>query len=147
MLVVDRRDGCHLQDRDSRCGGQLANPMKIMLLIVGVASFAIGQIATGFVVTALVAFNVIMATNQELKARASVEAPAQLQVPRAALDGPVTTKKSSRTGWCREMWCCWRPGISTPSTSSWPRAMTSLIGSAAACCWAHISLPAKGRPM
>ena len=33
--------------------------------------------------TALVTFNVIMATNQELKARASVEALAQLQVPLA----------------------------------------------------------------
>ncbi len=62
---------------------QLANPMNIMLLIVGVASFAISQIATGFVVTALVTFNVLMATNQELKARASVDALAQLQVPRA----------------------------------------------------------------
>jgi P-type Ca2+ transporter type 2C len=62
---------------------QLVNPMNIMLLIVGVASFAIGQIATGFVVTALVTFNVIMATNQELKARASVDALAQLQVPHA----------------------------------------------------------------
>ena len=62
---------------------QLANPMNIMLLIVGVASFIIGQVATGLVVTALVTFNVIMATNQELKARASVEALAQLQVPLA----------------------------------------------------------------
>lgn len=63
--------------------GQLANPMNIMLLIVGVASFFIGQIATGLVVTALVTFNVVMGSNQELKARASVEALAQLQVPRA----------------------------------------------------------------
>ena len=63
--------------------GQLANPMNIMLLIVGVASFIIGQVATGLVVTALVTFNVIMATNQELKAQASVEALAQLQVPLA----------------------------------------------------------------
>lgn len=63
--------------------GQLANPMNIMLLIVGVASFFIGQIATGLVVSALVTFNVVMGTNQELKARASVEALAQLQVPRA----------------------------------------------------------------
>ena len=62
---------------------QLANPMNIMLLIVGVASFIIGQVATGLVVTALVTFNVIMATNQELKAQASVEALAQLQVPLA----------------------------------------------------------------
>jgi Ca2+-transporting ATPase len=63
--------------------GQLANPMNIMLLIVGVASFAIGQVATGFVVSALVTFNVLMGSNQELKARASVEALAQLQVPTA----------------------------------------------------------------
>ena len=63
--------------------GQLTNPMNIMLLIVGVASFIIGQVATGLVVTALVTFNVIMATNQELKAQASVEALAQLQVPLA----------------------------------------------------------------
>ena len=47
------------------------------------ASFAIGQVATGFVVTALVTFNVVMGANQELKARASVEALAELQVPRA----------------------------------------------------------------
>jgi P-type Ca2+ transporter type 2C len=62
---------------------QLSNPMNIMLLIVGVASFAIGQIPTGLVVTALVTFNVVMGSNQELKARASVEALAQLQVPHA----------------------------------------------------------------
>jgi P-type Ca2+ transporter type 2C len=63
--------------------GQLANPMNIMLLIVGVASFCIGQIATGAVVSALVTFNVVMGSNQELKAKASVEALARLQVPRA----------------------------------------------------------------
>ena len=63
--------------------GQLANPMNIMLLIVGAASIAIGQVPTGVVVLALVTFNVVMGTNQELKARASVEALAKLQVPRA----------------------------------------------------------------
>ena len=63
--------------------GQLANPMNIMLLIVGVASFAIGQVATGVVVLGLVTFNVVMGSAQELKARASVEALAHLQVPRA----------------------------------------------------------------
>jgi P-type Ca2+ transporter type 2C len=63
--------------------GQLSNPMNIMLLIVAVASFAIGQIATALVVTGLVTFNVVMGSQQELKARASVEALAQLQVPRA----------------------------------------------------------------
>ncbi len=62
---------------------QLSNPMNIMLLIVCVASFAISQVATAVVVLALVTFNVVMGSNQELKARASVEALAQLQVPRA----------------------------------------------------------------
>ena len=63
--------------------GQLANPMNIMLLIVCAASFAIVQVATGIVVLGLVTFNVVMGTAQELKARASVEALAKLQVPRA----------------------------------------------------------------
>ncbi len=63
--------------------GQLLNPMNIMLLIVSVASLAIGQIATGVIVLALVSFNVIMGTSQERKAMASVEALAQLQVPMA----------------------------------------------------------------
>ena len=62
---------------------QLSNPMNIMLLIVCVASFAIAQVATGVVVLGLVTFNVVMGSSQELKARASVEALAQLQVPRA----------------------------------------------------------------
>jgi Ca2+-transporting ATPase len=63
--------------------GQLANPMNIMLLIVVAASFAIVQIATALVVLGLVLFNVVMGTNQELRARASVDALAKLQVPRA----------------------------------------------------------------
>lgn len=63
--------------------GQLSNPMNIMLLIVAVASFAIGQVPTGIFVMALVTFNVVMASAQELKAQASVEALAQLQVPHA----------------------------------------------------------------
>jgi P-type Ca2+ transporter type 2C len=63
--------------------GQLSNPMNIMLLIVCVASFAIAQVATGVVILGLVTFNVVMGSSQELKARASVEALAQLQVPRA----------------------------------------------------------------
>jgi P-type Ca2+ transporter type 2C len=63
--------------------GQLANPMNIMLLLVVAASFAIVQIATALVVLGLVLFNVVMGTNQELKARASVEALAHLQVPHA----------------------------------------------------------------
>jgi Ca2+-transporting ATPase len=63
--------------------GQLANPMNIMLLIVTAASLAIGEIPTALVVLGLVTFNVVMGSNQEMKARASVDALAQLQVPHA----------------------------------------------------------------
>jgi len=78
--------------------GQLANPMNIMLLIVCVASFAIAQVATGLVVLGLVAFNVVMGTAQEMKARASVEALAQLQVPRARVrrSGQVEEVESTK---------------------------------------------------
>src|SRR5918995_6514039 len=78
--------------------GQLSNPMNIMLLIVCVASFAIGQVATAVVVLGLVTFNVVMGSSQELKARASVEALAQLQVPRARVrrSGAVEEIESTR---------------------------------------------------
>ncbi len=77
--------------------GQLLNPMNIMLLIVGVASFAIGQVATGLVVTGLVTFNVVMGSNQELKARASVEALAQLQVPHARVRRSASVQEVDST--------------------------------------------------
>ncbi len=78
-------------------GAQLANPMNIMLIIVAVASLLIEQWATGFVVAFLVTFNVVMGSNQELKARASVEALAKLQVPRARVrrGGTVLEVESS----------------------------------------------------
>jgi Ca2+-transporting ATPase len=63
--------------------GQLSNPMNIMLVIVAIASLAIGQVATGIFVALLVTFNLVMGSRQELKARASVDALAQLQVPHA----------------------------------------------------------------
>jgi len=77
---------------------QLANPMNIMLLIVVAASFAIVQIATALVVLGLVLFNVVMGTNQELKARASVEALAKLQVPHARVrrSGQVNEIESTK---------------------------------------------------
>src|ERR1044072_9097079 len=77
--------------------GQLANPMNIMLLLVVVASFAIGQIPTALVVLGLVLFNVVMGTNQELKARASVEALAKLQVPHARVRGPGQAEQIEST--------------------------------------------------
>ena len=78
--------------------GQLANPMNIMLLIVSIASFAIGQVATGVIVLALVSFNVIMGTNQERKALASVEALAQLQVPKARVRRSGSVEEVDSTG-------------------------------------------------
>ena len=71
--------------------GQLGNPMNLMLIAVAVVSYSIEQILTGAIVTALVAFNVIMGTNQEMKARASVEALEHLQVSHARVrrDGRV----------------------------------------------------------
>ena len=78
--------------------GQLANPMNIMLLIVCAASFAIGQVATGVVVFGLVAFNVVMGTNQEMKARASVEALAKLQVPHARVRRSGQVEEIESTG-------------------------------------------------
>jgi P-type Ca2+ transporter type 2C len=62
---------------------QLSNPMNIMLIIVAVASLLIGQVPTAVIVGGLVTFNVVMGTNQELKARASVDALSGLQVPHA----------------------------------------------------------------
>jgi len=78
--------------------GQLANPMNIMLLIVSVASFSIGQIGTGVIVAALVSFNVLMGTNQERKALASVEALAQLQVPKARVRRSGVVEEVDSTG-------------------------------------------------
>jgi Ca2+-transporting ATPase len=78
--------------------GQLTNPMNIMLLIVSVASFSIGQIPTGIFVLGLVTFNVVMGSAQELKALASVEALAQMQVPHARVRraGAVDAVESTR---------------------------------------------------
>jgi Ca2+-transporting ATPase len=78
--------------------GQLSNPMNIMLLIVAVASFTIGQIPTGVFVLGLVTFNVVMASAQELKARASVEALAHLQVPHARVRRGAAVEEVESTG-------------------------------------------------
>jgi P-type Ca2+ transporter type 2C len=78
--------------------GQLANPMNIMLLIVSIASFSIGQVPTGVIVLALVTFNVVMGTSQERKALASVEALAQLQVPKARVRRSGTIEEVDSTG-------------------------------------------------
>ena len=62
---------------------QLRDPMNIMLIAVVVVSVAIGQVATGVVVALLILLNVVLGTSQELKARASIDALANMQVPQA----------------------------------------------------------------
>lgn len=63
--------------------GQFRDPMTLMLVVVAGVSFLIAQPSTAWVVVALIALNVVLGTNQELKARASVAALASLQVPQA----------------------------------------------------------------
>jgi Ca2+-transporting ATPase len=60
---------------------QLRDPMNIMLIAVAVASLLIAQVSTAVLVAALVLLNVLLGARQELKARASVDALAKLQVP------------------------------------------------------------------
>src|SRR6476620_1900649 len=57
--------------------------MKIMLIAVTAVSFAIGQVSTGVIVALLILLNVVLGSRQELKARASVDALSNLQVPQA----------------------------------------------------------------
>ena len=71
---------------------QLRDPMNIMLVAVVIVSIAIGEVSTGVVVGFLILLNVVLGSRQELKARASVDALANLQVPQAKVlrDGRVS---------------------------------------------------------
>jgi Ca2+-transporting ATPase len=71
---------------------QLRDPMNIMLVAVTVVSLLIGQVSTALLVAVLVLLNVALGTRQELKARASVDALAKLQVPQSRVlrGGSVT---------------------------------------------------------
>ena len=62
---------------------QLRDPMNIMLVAVTVVSFAIGEVSTGIMVAFLIVLNVVLGSRQELKARESVDALSNLQVPQA----------------------------------------------------------------
>jgi P-type Ca2+ transporter type 2C len=70
---------------------QLRDPMNIMLVAVTLVSILIGEVSTGVIVGLLILLNVVLGTRQELKARASVDALAKLQVPQARVvrDGKV----------------------------------------------------------
>jgi len=67
------------------------DPMNLMLIVVTALSFLIGQTSTALLIGFLVLLNVWMATSQALKARASVDALDELQVPSARVvrDGRV----------------------------------------------------------
>ncbi len=70
---------------------QLRDPMNIMLLAVAVVSLLIGEVPTAILVAALVLLNLVLGTRQELKARASVDALSNMQVPTSRIlrDGSV----------------------------------------------------------
>ncbi|HEX5096601.1 MAG TPA: cation-transporting P-type ATPase [Acidimicrobiia bacterium] len=73
-------------------GQQVRDPMNIMLLAVAIVSVLIREHSTAVLVGLLVWVNVAMGTRQELKARASVEALAEMQIPQARVmrDGQLT---------------------------------------------------------
>ena len=60
-----------------------ADPMSVMLTIVAAVAFVFGQAETGWLVIVLVLLNLFMGANQEIKAQASADALASLQVPEA----------------------------------------------------------------
>src|SRR5436190_14197319 len=62
---------------------QLRDPMNIMLIVVAVVSLLIAEVSTAVIVGLLVALNVVLGTRQEMKARASVDALAEMQIPQA----------------------------------------------------------------
>jgi Ca2+-transporting ATPase len=64
---------------------QLAEPMNLMLIAVCIVSVFIGEGSTAAVVLGLVVLNLTLATTQEIKARDSMEALADLQVRSAVV--------------------------------------------------------------
>jgi len=70
---------------------QVVDPMNIMLLAVAIISMAIGEISTGVLVAVLVLLNVVLGAQQEIKAKAAVDALAKLQIPvaRVTRDGSL----------------------------------------------------------
>jgi Ca2+-transporting ATPase len=60
---------------------QLRVPMNLMLVAVTIASLLIDEVSTAILVGLLIILNLVLATRQELKARASVDALSNLQVP------------------------------------------------------------------
>ena len=57
--------------------------MNLMLIAVSIVSFIIDEVPVGVLVALLVLLNVVLGTRQEMKARASVDALARMQIPQA----------------------------------------------------------------
>ncbi|KQZ83252.1 metal-transporting ATPase [Microbacterium sp. Root166] len=62
---------------------QLADPMNVMLVAVAIISLFINQVSVGILVGCLVVLNVVLGAKQEMKAKASVDALAKMQIPQA----------------------------------------------------------------
>jgi Ca2+-transporting ATPase len=60
---------------------QLRDPMNIMLVVVAAVSLLIGEMSTALIVGLLILLNVVLGTRQEVKAQASVDALATMQIP------------------------------------------------------------------
>ena len=77
---------------------QLRDPMNIMLVAVTVVASLIGEVSTGIIVALLIVLNIVLGSRQELKARASVDALSNLQVPQAKVvrDGALALVPGGR---------------------------------------------------
>ncbi len=62
---------------------QLKDSMNLMLIAVTVVSMAIQEWSTAMIVAFLVVLNVVLGTQQEMKARASVDGLAKMTTPQA----------------------------------------------------------------
>jgi P-type Ca2+ transporter type 2C len=100
---------------------QVNDPMNLMLLVVLAVSLVIGQTSTAGVVGFLVLLNVVMGANQELKAQASVDALADLQVPQATVVRGEACCALRRPSWCPATSSSSRPATSSPQTAGCSR--------------------------
>jgi Ca2+-transporting ATPase len=64
---------------------QLRHPMNLMLVAVVGVSVLIGEFSTGLIVALLIVLNIVLGIRHELKARATVDVLAKLQVPEATV--------------------------------------------------------------
>ncbi|MET0304248.1 MAG: cation-translocating P-type ATPase [Microbacteriaceae bacterium] len=76
---------------------QLADAMNLMLVAVAIVSVIIGEIPVAVIVAGLVVLNVVLGTRQELKARASVDALSDLQIPQVRVVRDATLQQIDAT--------------------------------------------------